>query len=327
MWIITKKIVFSLFLAFALVSCTSQQETVIAIPTATTEAIKDVASTIFPTETLSPTSQPLPTIPIATLNAVSTLDAARIDLINQMPELEKYRTFCQLTYCYGAEISPNSQQIIITNGNTIDLFNINGEKIGNYSFYELYGYLIGFGDGYASGVHWSIDGKYLYIATYFGDGGPEPYFGYRSSLARVNLENGTWKDTGISGVISFSPNEKYIAYSANKSEIRIRDLQSGEEKVYFATDYFLYFGNFVWSPDNQKVIFVATPEQWYENDIRFALYKIDLESKTISNLHESSFPFYYPVIWTEANTVILNKFQEIGEWSLNFSTNPPQITP
>ena len=306
-----KKIIFSLFLIIALVSCTSRQETVIAVPTVMTEATKDIA----------------PTIPMATLNAVATLDAARINLINQMPELENYGTFCQLSYCYGAEISPNGQQIIVTNGNTIDLFNLNGKRVGKYSFYELYGHLIGFGDGYASGVHWSKDGKYLYIATHFGDGGPEPYFGYRSSLARVNLENGTWEDIGVSGVISFSPNEKYIAYSTNESEIRIRDLQSGEENTYFAKDYYLYFGNFVWSPDNKKIVFTATPEQWYEDGSKFSLYMVDLESKTISNLHETSFPFYYPVSWMEANTVILNKFQGIGEWSLNLSTHPFQITP
>ena len=322
-----KKITFGLLLLFVLISCASPQETVIAILTATIEATQGVTPIISPMETPSPTSLPLPTIQVATLNAVSTLDAIRIVLINQMPELEKYGTFCQLSYCYGAEISPNGQQIIITNGNTIDLFNLDGERIGKYSFYEFYGHLIGFGDGYASGVRWSKDGKYLYIATHFGDGGPEPYFGYKSSLARVNLENGTWKDTDISGVISFSPDEKYVVYSANEGEIRIRDLQRSEENSYFVADYYLYFGNFVWSPDNEKIIFTATPEQWYENNSRFALYMIDLESKTISNLHETLFPFYYPVTWTETNTVILNKFQEVGEWSLHLSANPPVIMP
>jgi len=322
-----KKIVFSLFLVFALVSCTSQQETIIAIPTATTEATKDIAPTNSSPKTPLPTFPLMSTIPVATLSAVATLEAARVKLINQYPQLDNYGTFCQLSYCYGAEISPNGQYIIITNGNTIELFNINGQRVGTYSFYELYGHLIGFGDGYASGIHWSKDGRYLYIATHFGDGGPEPYFGYKSSLARVNLENGTWKDIGISGVISFSPNEKYIVYSANQSEIRIRDLQGGEENTYFATDYYLYFGKFVWSPDNKKIIFTATPEQWYEESSRFALFIIDLESKKISNLHETSFPFYYPVIWAEANTVILNKFEEFGEWSLDLLTTPPQITP
>lgn len=293
----------------------------------TTRPTQGVTPTVFSIKTLPPTFHPEPTVSIATLNAVATLDTARINLINQNPELEDYGTFCQLSYCDGAENSPNGQQIIITNGNTIDLFNVSGERIGKYSFYELYGYLVGFGDGYASAIHWTNDGKYLYISTYFGDGGPEPYFGYKSSLARVNLENGTWKDTDISGVMSFSPNEKYITYSSNKSEIRIKDLRSGEENVYFATDYFLYFGNFVWSPDNQKIIFVATPEQWYENDSKFALYMIDLESKTIFNLYESSFPFHYPISWTEVNTISLNKFQEIGEWTLDLSINPPQITP
>lgn len=297
------------------------------IPTATKEATKNVISTTLSTETVSPTSPPLPTIPVATLSAVATLDVVRNNLINQYPELEKYGTFCYSDYCYGAENSPNGQYIIITNGNTIELFNVNGQRVGKYSFYELYGHLVGFGDGYASGIHWSRDGKYLYIASYFGDGGPEPYFGYRSSLARVNLENGTWKDTGISGVISFSPNEKYIAYSSNDSEIRIRDLQSGEESAYFATGDYLYFGKFVWSPDNKKVVFTETPEQWYEENSKFALHLINLENKTISNLHESSFPFYYPVAWTENNTVILNKFEEVGEWVLDLSTNPPQIRP
>lgn len=270
-----KKNIFCLFLVSTLISCTNQQEIVNPVPTAAIEEahiIQEATSTISPANTSSPTLPPPATVPIATVNAVATLDALRIDLINQYPELEKYGTFCQLTDCYGAQISPNGQQIIITNGNTIDLFNSNGERIGKYSFYEFYGHLIGFGDGYASGIHWSKDGRYLYVATQFGEGGPQPYFGYKSSLARINLENGTWKDTGIQGVISFSPNEKYIAYSTNDSEIRIRDLQSGEEKAYFTSDYYLYFGNFVWSPDSKRIIFAATPEQWYEDDSRFSLY-------------------------------------------------------
>lgn len=319
-----KQITFGLLLLFVLISCASPQETVISVLTSTIEATQGVIPIISPIETPFPT---LPPIPVATLNAVSTLDAIRIDLINQMPELEKYGTFCQLSYCYGVELSPNGQQIIITNGNTIDLFKLDGERIGKYSFYEFYGHLIGFGDGYASGVHWSKDGRYLYIATHFGDGGPESYFGYKSSLARVNLENGTWKDTGISGVISFSLNEKYIVYSTTKSEIRIRDLQSGEEDAYFVTDYYLYFGNFVWSPDSKEIIFTATHEQWYENGSKFALYMIDIESKSIDKLHESSFPFYYPVNWAEVSRVILNRFQQIGEWTLDLSVNPPVITP
>lgn len=324
---VMNKTVFSLFLVFALISCISQQEVVIAVPTATTQATKDIAPTIQSTKTSSPTLLPMPTVPVATLNAVATLEAVRVNLVNQYPELEKYGTFCLPTYCYGAEISPNGQQIIITNGNTIELFNSNGERIGKYSFYELYGHLVDFWDGHASGVHWSRDGKYLYVATQFGEGGPQAYFGYKSSLAHINLENGTWKDTGISGVISFSPNEKYIVYSTNKSEIRIRNLESGEENVYFVADYYLYFGNFVWSPDSKKIIFVATPEYWDAEDTRFALYMFDLENKESSNLYESSFPFYSPVNWTETNKITLNNFKEFGEWTLDLSAKPPQITP
>jgi len=322
-----KKIFFSLFLIFALISCASPQETNVAISTLTTTPTQSAASTISPTKTLSPTVPPESTASIATLDAVATLDAARNKLISQNPELENYGTFCQRSYCYGAEISPNGQQIIITNGNTIDLFNVNGESIGKYSFYDLYGHLVGFGDGSASAIHWTNDGKYLYVATNFGDGGPEPYFGYKSSLARVNLENGTWEDTGISGVISFSPDDKYLVYSSSKNEIKVIDLQSGEQNIYHAADYYLYFGNFVWSPESKKVVFVATPEDWDVKDGKFALYMADFESKTISNLYESTFPFYYPVNWIDTSIVALNKFQEIGEWSLDLSVNPPKISP
>jgi len=321
-----KKIFFSLFLIFSLISCTSPQGTNLAISTVTTPT-QSATSTISPTQTLSPTVHPESTVSIATLDAIATLDVARNNLINQNPDLENYGTFCQTSYCHGAEISPNGQQIIITNGNTIDLFNVNGESIGKYSFYDLYGHLVGFGDGYASAIHWTNDGKYLYVATYFGDGGPEPYFGYKSSLARVNLENGTWEDTGISGVISFSPDDKYIIYSSSKNEIKIIDSQGGEQNIYHPTDYYLYFGNFVWSPDSKKVVFVATPEQWYEDGSKFALYMIDLENKAINTLQESPFPFYYPVNWVDINTVTLYKFQETGEWSLDLSVSPPKITP
>ena len=68
-------------------------------------------------------------------------------------------------------------------------------------------------------------------------------------------------DMGISGVLSFSPNDKYIVYSTNMSEIRVRNLQSGDEKIYVTPEYYQYFGDFVWSLDSSKrVIFVATPK-------------------------------------------------------------------
>lgn len=111
---------------------------------------------------------------------------------------------------------------------------------------------------------------------------PEAYFGYRGPLVRINLENRTWNDTGISGVISFSPNEKYIVYSTNKSETQVRILRNGEESLFFSENYYSYFGDFVWYSDNKKIVFTATPEQWELNDSKFAVYTIDLESKTIT---------------------------------------------
>lgn len=285
-----------------------------------TEAVSVPTKTSAPT-TPWPTIRPTQTIPVGTLIAITTKEAMRVSLIGRYPELDGYNTVCSLDYCIGIEISDNGQWMYFSNGSVMELFNINGQKVGMYSFYEIYGHLIDFYDGNLVSVHWSRDGRYLYLATSFGDGGPEAYFGYKASLARVNLEHGTWKDTGISGVISFSPNEKYIIYSTNKSELRLRNLRSGEESIYFTPEHYLYFGNFVWSPDNKKVVFVATPEEWHASDSRFALLMIDVEKQTMSQLYESLLPFYFPVNWVEADKVQLQRFSDLGYWTLDLSTN------
>lgn len=322
-----KRITVNLFLTFALISCMNQQGNDTTIPAVSIDRIQSITPTPHPASTPSPTLPPLPTVPVSTLNAIATLDVVKGELTEQRPELENYKAFCYPSYCYGADISPNGQYIIFTNGNKIELFKINGQQVGEYSFYDYFDYSQDLGDGNTSITHWSKDGNYVYISTFSGDSGYEPYFGYKSSLVRMNLENGTWKDTGISGVISFSPNDRYVAYSTNHSEIRVRDLLNGKEKIYFSADEYLYFGHFVWSSESKKVVFVASPEDWDMPNGKFALYTIDLESNVISNLYETPFPFYYPINWSEPNKVTLNNYREFGEWALDLSVNPPQITP
>jgi hypothetical protein len=298
-----------------------------------TEAIMtpSLTKTSRPTKTPTPTFPPTMTIPAGTLNAVSTVEAIRTHLVGQFPELEEFISSCHLASCYGVDVSPDGKWIYFSNGNVIELLEVNGKKLGQYSWYEIYGESHGYPDdyyeGYVTVVHWSKDGQYLYLATQHGDGGPGPYFGYKSTLARINLQNGTWKDTGISGVLSFSRNDKYIIYTTNTSEIRVRELQSGEERIYVTPAYYQYFGEFVWSPDNKKVILVATPNDFSDVTNKFALFMIDLENDKIILLYEDLNPFYYPVEWVEDNKVSLNKYQKDGTWIFDLSANPPTIHP
>ncbi len=317
-------------------SCSSRETTTIgSMPVASvTVVIPSLAPTLrstkTPTSTATPTSTflPIETISVATLNAVSTLDAIRLDLINKFPELQEYSTSCFVTSCYGVEASPNGRWMIFTNGNTIELYRADGEKVGKYSFYDIYGFLIGFYEGYVEAVHWAKDGRYLYIsATPGGDGGPEPYFRYRSALVRVNLENGTWRDVNVSGSFEFSPNDKFIIYSNSKGRVNLRDIQTGMERAYFAPEKYFYFGEYVWASGGEKVIFVASPESWESEDSTFGLLMIDVESGVLLDLYESLFPFYYPISWEEEDKVTLNKFQEYGEWVLHLSTTQPTISP
>ncbi len=270
------------------------------------------------------TIAPLPSL---TSSAVSTQDAIRIDLINKHPGLEQYNTFCTVTYCSGLDVSPDGKWIYLTNFNTIEVFQVDGEKLGKYSFYDIYGYSIDYYEGYLNGVDWTQDGKYLYLTTHVGgDGGPEAYLEYQSALIRLSLADGTWKDMKISGSFKISPNDELIIFSNDRSAVRIRDGSSGQEEIYPTPDDFHYFGKYVWSHDNKKVIFVGTSESWEGQDSKFALFMIDLERDKTILLYEDVMPFYYPVEWVEGNEVTLNKYQKDGTWTLDlsrkFSDNP-----
>ena len=320
-----------------LAACSTGQMETIAPSTAesatSAEAIfiPSLTRTSRPTKTPTPTFLPTMTIPAATLNAIATVEAIRTNLVGQFPELEEYIASCNLAYCYGVDVSPDGKWAYFSNGNMMEILEIGGKKLGIYSWYEIYGESHGYPEdyyeGYVGAVHWSKDGRYVYLATAHGDGGPGPYFGYKSALVRVNLQNGTWKDTGISGVLSFSPNDKYIVYSTNTSEIRIRNLQSGEENVYLTPEYYQYFGEFVWSPDSKHVIFVAVPEDFDDLSKKFALFMTDLESDKTVLLYEDQMPFYYPVAWLENDKVSLNQDQRAGTWTLDLSVDPPTINP
>lgn len=261
-----------------------------------------------------------------TLAAVSTQDVLRLDLINKYPELAQYDTYCMTTYCYGVDVSPDGKWIYMTNFNTMAVFKTNGQKVGQYSFYDVYGHRIDFYEGYINGVHWTQDGKYLYLAAHVGgDGGPEAYLDYRSALIRLSLEDGTWQDLNVSGSFKISPNDDFIIYSNDIRRILVKNVAAGQEDVYPMRDYFHYFGKYVWSPDSQKVVFVATSEHWDDANTRFALFITDFERDQTVLLFEDLMLFYYPVAWVEDNKVALHKYQEEGTWTLDLSTDPPTI--
>jgi hypothetical protein len=124
----------------------------------------------------------------------------RVDLLNKFPELQDYFTFCSPGYCYGVQGSPNGQWIYLTNFWSLHIFNVNGERVGKYSFRDIYRHIADYCLGYIDGAHWSKDGRYLYVTINpCGNGGTESYFQYATAGVRVNLEDGDWSDVGCLG--------------------------------------------------------------------------------------------------------------------------------
>jgi hypothetical protein len=311
-----------------LASCSSHPTPEILVELTGT-AVMTPPVTHSPSQPSTVTPEPSPTLPPATLAVVSTMDA----IVAQKPELKEfYRYYQECVYMHhacvspGIGLSPNSSWAVFFNGSSIKIISIDGTNEWEVAFSELSGTQ---GAGTVSVAHWSQDGNYLYVFPRQdgADGGYESFWGSKwTKLIRLNLQTGVWKDTEMGYAFSFSPNDRYLAYRGEQGII-IHDFETGQEKV--TPVKYAEYGRFTWSPDNQKILFVATlNETDLENrENGFTALLLDVKAQTIQILFENNTEFLYPVEWKNTSQIVFEKlFGGFGE-RYNLDLNTGEITP
>ena len=288
------------------------------------------SATLAPSQTSTATPVPSPTLPLATLSVVSTMDA----IVALKPELQEYYHYYQecvfmhhACVSPGLGLSPNGAWAVFFNGSGIKIISVNDTKEWQVTFSELSGTE---GAGTVSVVHWSPDGKYAYVLPRQdgADGGYEWFWGWKGTqLIRLDLETGAWIDTKMGYAYSFSPNDHYLAYRSEQ-DFHIHNLRTGQEKV--IPIRYAEFGRFTWSPDSQQILFIATLNgtdlENRENGFTALLHDVGTDERQI--VFENNIKFLYPVQWNDENQVVFEKlFDSFGErYNLDLNTGIFTIT-
>lgn len=289
-----------------------------------------------PTPSLTPrptkTRQSTPTldVPQETAAVLSTMDA----LVTQDPGLgEFYSWHCMLLHnCHTTwlGLSPDGQWAVFLSLNDLRSYGLKIASVDGTKQWAVYtSDLMGsdsFGsESFVSARYWSPEGKYLYLVPEpNGDGGYYWFWGGYEKLIRLDLETGQWLDTGMGRASSFSPDGRYIAYRSDH-DVHVYEFKTGQERVFPVSSEFTDVGRFSWSPDSNKIIFVAAKEELDINQTGFTLSIIDLTDNTIRVILEDDLRFLYPYSWQDADRVILNSFFEKSKYQLDLKTN--EITP
>ena len=324
-----KSLLIILATVLSLMACLNQTETtwsVTPVLDGTTQTPSfDPSLPFLPTKTPRPistitnTPEQSPTIPYSTIAAKTTLDSIA-------------EAFLELGSSYWkGSISPSGAWAAIAiyreEGNVLKLVETKGEKNWAVNFYDIYGSRYDYVDqsvGSVSTAYWSKDGNYVYLEPHPEWDGPGLWFGSGTTLIRFNLKNGTWADLNVGNSWSISPNEKYIAYSANNG-IHLRTFFDGSEKTFSIPEKFENFGRFVWSPENDKFAFTAAYGDWYDGKTGFSVFIIDLKDSSMEILLEDDLRMFYPQKWVEASKIILHQYQHDNVYYFDLMTK--EITP
>jgi hypothetical protein len=165
-------------------------------------------------------------------------------------------------------------------------------------------------------AHWSIDGMYVFVsANPHTDGYWEPFHS-ASVLYRFNMETGqisevlpVGKDDKIYYAFEFAPDDSTLAYietDTSPVELILRNLQTNTEKVIEFDPKYNTGGDFVWSPDSQKLVFSVT--QFDLGTHEYVSTSIVLWDRPKSDpiiLIGDFQDFIVPVEWVEENKVVL----------------------
>lgn len=303
-----------LIAAFALAACGA------AAPAAQATNMPKATQQPKPTGTETPQIVSIagtPTFPPTAAAQIATLDA----IVAEKPELEDhYDGYCMtIADCSPAQnvgFSPNGQWAAFFNSRSgtggLTIVNVVTKEKWEI-FYADFKDVTGC-DCVMDVEYWSQGGRYLYVKPRMAvDGGSAWFWEDNSHLIRMELENGTWVDTGMGAAYSFSPGDRYIAFRRG-IELVVHDLCTGEERVLVVPEEYTAFGQLVWSPDVSQIMFVAsTVEELFEYEGEpdgLSLFLLDITSMQVQMILEKDDRYFYPLEWKTADTVFLGSLIE-----------------
>lgn len=301
-----------------------------------------IIRTLIPTYTRIPTSTqtPIPTpTPTRTLSPAEQLER-QMDAIRSAdwetigPTVMSIFSECGRT-SYRGYYTNGTWGAILCEGYMTGVYNLDNPSIAWRIRYEDL-----FGADYVKNaellgairpIHWSADGLYLYLTPDFLIDGGCPVYLDGDFLLRLNLTSGqiiqiltTSEVEGINNYynISFSHDDQYMAYLRTWLDhpiLNLRNLNTSEEQHIDLGNQFTDAGDVVWSPDQSKIVFSARNLEDC-HDMTAYLVMLDLNDFSQTILFERTDQIYYPIEWTDNNTIILSKRHSPEYFSFDLDT-------
>ncbi len=188
------------------------------------------------------------------------------------------------------------------------------------SYYDLYGlpYENGNHFGHVYPIHWSADGKYLYLVPrWSGDGGCVMYDD-GSALYRLDLASGARvllippTADRLYGSFSFSNADTYVAHialsPAQPAVLTLLDLRDGTTTDISLGKRYAEGGYLIWSPDNQEVLFSARSRGECET-MTYYIVLMDLRQRAQKIIKEGTEAQFVPVEWASENQVVVQAIE------------------
>jgi len=288
--------VFALMMLALLISCgTSNSETpVTVIATKVSVPMETKQTTVTPTASqilVSPTASMEPTFAYWATAQQVRFDAeyTRVAETKQAISIfvKQYPQMCGFQL-EGVFISADGEWIASDckfDVGGFRVFQTHGSLVWDIPYSKIFPYYPDFVGG-VQPLHWSVDGNYLYLATWSCCPDIDS-MGNGNDLYRLNLKTGNWElmITGNFHYYSFSPDGRKLAYTPNNQmdadnsvTIHILDLDTNKEEL-------IYLGNFeqasviTWKQDGTQLVLIAQNGSLYSDNRKFALIVADLQKK------------------------------------------------
>lgn len=198
-----------------------------------------------------------------------------------------------------------------------------------------------FGLGYTTPrpLHWSADGRYLYFTN-----APVPdgcaLFVNASDLQRLDLTDGSIHEvlpTNSTWSLAIAPDGKRVAYRKG-DELYLLDLATANYAAIkpAGVESDATWGNFVWSPDSQKVAFTIAYQPCQPPAWSHSLVVVDPQTLMMTTVMEKDMRRLTIIAWEDTKQILLTD-SEGKLWSLALETGavtpvqntllPPSTTP